>query len=224
MKAITTSNLRRIAQLFALFLLGLSQKPAIAQNPLDEIKSTFTVFDSAATNNQRAPLAAKFKLIAAQNPNDWLANYYAAYSIASLSFEEKDKQRQEAMLDDADSYFKRIESMASTNEEVSILGALLASARITARPSTYKKNGEIRDKFLATATNLNPNNPRIYYLQGNALFYTPKMFGGGAKKALPFFEKAAGLFANQDKTDVAKPYWGMQNNNYMLGLCKQQIK
>jgi hypothetical protein len=190
----------------------------------ESLMQTFTGFDTSKTYNQKAALVPQFKLIASKWSDSWLANYYAAFSIAVLSFDEKDKKKKEPMLNEADVFFEKMKTLNPSNEEVAILGALIASARIAANPSAYKKYGDIRDKYLATAKTLNQNNPRIYYLEGNATYYTPRMFGGGAKNALPFYEKAFALFNTEKKYDITHPYWGTYHNIYMMSLCKEELK
>ena len=193
-----------------------------------ELIQTYSAFEKAKTYPQYLMASNQFKLIAKQNPQYWLANYYAAWSIASISFQEPDKDNKDLMLDEADAFFKKIESMDSTNDEVAVLGALLAQARLSVAPaSRHGKYGAIANQFFATAKKLNPENPRIYYLQGNALFYTPKLFGGGAEKALPVYQKAQALFAdNTDNMfrDIHKPYWGRDLNDYMIIQCKQKLE
>lgn len=183
--------------------------------------STFTAFDTSRTYPQKMALVSQFRLIANKWPDHWLSNFYTAYGLAVTSFEEPDKKRRELMLNEADNYFGKIKSKLSDHAEVNILGALLASARIAATPSAYKMYGETRDKYLATAKSMTPENPRIYYLEGNSKFYTPKMFGGGPEKALPYYEKASQLFSQENKSDITKPYWGAYHNDYMIGQCKK---
>jgi hypothetical protein len=68
----------------------------------------------------------------------------------------------------------------------------------------------------------NADNPRIYFLKATSTFFTPKMFGGGAKKALPYFEKADSLFAKESKDDIAKPFWGKEANDEFMKQAKTQ--
>ena len=165
----------------------------------------------------------QFKLIAKQNPQSWIANYYAAWSIAVLSFQTPQQDNRDPMLDEADAFFQKIQSMDSTNGEVATLGGLLAQARLSVAPvSRHGKYGAIAGAYFSTARKLNPNNPRIYYLEGNSLFYTPKVFGGGPEKALPFYEKAEPLFAD-DSHDIEKPHWGKKVNELMMKQCKDKI-
>jgi len=200
----------------------LVNKSANAQSVDTMLIQTYTAFDTAKAYPQWLMASNQFKLTAKQSPTYWLANYYAAWSIAVLSFNEPTKAKKDPMLDEADAFFAKIEPMDSTNDEVALLGALLAQARLSVDPmSRHGKYGEISDKYLAQVTKLNPNNPRMYYLQGNTKFYTPKLFGGGTDKAQPLYEKAEALFAN-DSQDIHKPHWGKAVNEKMLAQCKEK--
>jgi hypothetical protein len=187
------------------------------------LTQTDSTFDSAKTYPQLLLASNQFKLIAKQNPQSWIANYYAAWSIAVLSFQTPQKDEKDPMLDEADGFFQKIQSMDSTNGEVATLGGLLAQARLSVAPaSRHGKYGAIANTYFATAKKLNPHNPRIYYLEANSLFYTPKLFGGGAEKALPLYEKAESLFSN-DSNDIEKPHWGKKVNETMMKQCKDKI-
>ncbi len=188
-----------------------------------DLTETYIVLDTAKTYSEVLLASNQFKLIAQQNPDNWLANYYAAWSIGILSYREPKKDNKDPMLDEADAFFKKIESMDSSNDEVAVLGGLLAQARLSVAPAgRHGKYGVIVNKYFDMVKKLNPDNPRMYYLQGNALFYTPKLFGGGADKALPLYEKAKGLFVN-DSSDIHKPHWGKTMNEKMLIECKNKI-
>jgi hypothetical protein len=88
----------------------------------------------------------------------------------------------------------------------------------------WQKYGQIFSQNLESAKELNPNNPRMYYLQGTSKYFTPKAYGGGKKIAQPYFEKAEALFAKEAGGDIAKPYWGKMQNSYFLEQCKTPDK
>ena len=99
------------------------------------------------------------------------------------------------------------------------------NARLAAQPAIrYMTFGKFFNENIEKAKSLQPNNPRIYFLKGNSVYYTPKMFGGGAKNALPQFEKAETLYKNESKDDIYKPYWGEKQNEQMLKRCRAEIK
>jgi len=218
--------MNKIAVIFALALGFLVSTKGKSQTVDESLVQTYTSFAAAKTYPQYILASNQFKLIAKQNPTYWLANYYAAWSIAILSFQEPNKDNKDPMLDEADAFFKKIEAMDSTNDEVAVLGGLLAQARLSVAPAgRHGKYGAIANAYFDKVKKINPNNPRMYYLQGNSLFYTPKLFGGGPEKALPVYEKAEELFsenASDMMHDIHNPYWGKDVNEYMIKQCKEK--
>lgn len=204
----------------------LVSTPVISQSVDASLTEAYSAFESAKTYSQYLSASNRFKLIAKQNPQYWLANYYAAWSITIISFQADTKDNKDFMLDEGDAFFKKIESMDSTNEEVAILGGLIAQARLSVAPtSRHSKYGAIINAYFATAKKLNPDNPRVYFLQGNSFFYTPKLFGGGVEKALPLYKKAQNLFADDPGSmirDITSPFWGKEINDNMIQQCKEK--
>jgi hypothetical protein len=45
------------------------------------------------------------------------------------------------------------------------------------------------------------------------------MFGGGAKNALEYLEKAKTMFVNQVIGNILLPYWGEKRNLYFISEC-----
>jgi len=210
--------------LTATLALGLLVSTVAYSQPVDSVLAqTYSMFQNAQSYPQLLMASNRFKLIAAHYPLSWLADYYAAWSIAVLSFRTPDKKTRDPMLDQADAYFQKIERLDTSNDEVAVLGALLAQARLSVSPaSRHGKYGAIANTYLALAKKINPDNPRIYYLKGNALFYTPKLFGGGAEKALPLYEKAEPLFV-KDSHEINKPHWGKKETGMMMQQCRKKL-
>src|SRR5208283_987826 len=166
----------------------------LSKTPEDEFKedltSGFQDFDTAKNLNEMMSASNRLGLIAKKWPDQWTANYYAGYSLIILSYIEKDDKKKDAYLDDAELLVKKAkEEYNKSYDELYVLEALLANARLAVKPmSRYKKQGDLFNQNLDTAKTLQPDNPRIYYLLGTSFYYTPKMFGGGTEKARPYFE------------------------------------
>lgn len=191
------------------------------------LQSTFSTFDTTWADQQaKATLGNKLVLIAKKYPNEWATNYYAAYSKVQMAFMEQDGAKKDALLDEADQYREEAAKLfGKDNDEMYVLTAMIANARIGVAPQArWQKYGKIFNDNLDKAKALNPDNPRIYLQRGISKFYTPKMFGGGKKAALPYFEKAEGLFAKESSGDITKPYWGKRTNDYFLGMAKGEDK
>jgi hypothetical protein len=155
-------------------------------------------------------------------PNEFITNYYSAYAKAIISYKEKDAKRRDLFLDMANKYYDKVKEIKPNDSETFALGAMLANARLSVDgASRWKEYGAIFEENLTKAKELNPNNPRIYYLKGAATFYTPKMFGGGGKKAKPFFEQAKPLFPTQDTSSVLIPTWGERQTDEFMKMCDE---
>lgn len=215
--------------LFKTLLVVLTVSVARAQEAPAEMVSmlstTFNQFDStSATMNYAAmvPISAKLDIIAETYPDQWVAQYYAGYAKVQLSYFEPDVKKKDLLVDQAVVYLEAVEAMKVTNEERYILAALVANGRLAVDgEKRWKEYGKIFEENLEKAKKINADNPHIYYLKGTSIFFTPKMFGGGTKNALPYFEKAEGLFAKLDQKNILIPYWGAAANAYFIGECKK---
>jgi hypothetical protein len=201
-----------------------------AVSPLQVFKlilsESFTGFDTATSANSRQIAGNRLGLIANKWAEQWAAQYYACYSTIVLSFFEKDETKKDAYLDESDKYIAKVKELKpGENDETYVMAALIANARIAVKPgSRWKQYGDIFNADIEKAKGLQPHNPRIYYLQGNSILHTPKMFGGGAKNALPYFEKADSLFQSEKSDDIFKPFWGKKQNAEMLKSCQENSK
>ena len=199
---------------------------AQAQDFKPALEKTFLAFDTTMSLPVKLEQSNKLGLIAQKWNDQWETHYYNAYSKVVLSYMEEKPEKKDAYLDEAEKEIDETISLAGKdNDETHVLQAMLANARLAVKPeSRWQKYGKIFEDHLKQAKELNENNPRIYYLQGTSKFYTPKAFGGGPKKAKPYFEKAQELFAKETQGDISKPTWGNLANQYHLMQCNADDK
>jgi len=184
------------------------------------LNTTFTQFDSTLNLQVMVPLSAQLDLIAEKYDREWVAQYYAAYAKVMISYIEPDMAKKDLILDQGDEFLAAIVDLGVDNDHRYIITAMLANARMAVDgENRWKKYGPIFEDNLAKAKEKNADNPQIYYNKGVALFYTPKMFGGGPKKALPYLEKAKGLYPKVDKNNILIPHWGEDKTNYYISEC-----
>jgi hypothetical protein len=206
--------------------MALSVMGAQAQDFKAPLEKTFLAFDSTQDMNTKIEQSNKLSLIAKKWSNDWVPHYYSALSKAILSYIEKDAAKRDAYLDEADKEKDdAVSILGKETDETFVLGAMIANARMAIDPmQRWQKYGQLFSQNLESAKDINPNNPRMYYLQGISKFHTPKAYGGGKKSAQPYFEKAADLFAKETGGDITKPYWGKEHNASFLAQCKVEDK
>ena len=207
-------------------IMSLGVMSTNAQDLKTVLQKTFTAFDTTQDQNVKLELCNKFALIAKKWDQEWITHYYLAYGKTALAFMEKDGVKKDALLDEADKEIQdAVSILKKDNDETYVLEAMIATSRIGVDPmNRWQKYGKLFNDDLQSAKEINPNNPRMYYLQATNKLFTPKAYGGGKKAALPYFEKAEGLYAKETSDDITKPYWGKEHNAHFLAECKKEDK
>jgi tetratricopeptide (TPR) repeat protein len=199
---------------------------SFAQDFHTVMQKTFVTFDTTKNPDQSMEYANKLVLIAKKFDKDWQASYYAAYSKVLLSYREQDGGKKDAILDEAQAFIEQsVAILGKDNDETHVIRAMIASSRIGVdAQNRWQKYGKVFSENLDKAKEINPNNPRIYMQLGMNKYFTPAMFGGGKKAALPYLEKAKELYDKEAGGDVLKPYWGREFTMHFLGLANGTIK
>lgn len=216
-------------QLILLSAMTLAVMGANAQDFKKPLTSTWVAFDTlpfAGAHEARLVQANKLGLIAKKWDKEWATHFYVSLSKAMMSYDEQDATKHDAILDEADKeYDDAVSLLGKNNDETYVLAAMIANSRISVDPmNRWQKYGKIFSDDLESAKQINPSNPRMYYLKAISTMFTPKAFGGGKKNALPYFEKADGFFAKEPGDEITKPYWGKRANTYFLAQCKIEDK
>jgi hypothetical protein len=194
-----------------------------AQTMEESLSKTLLKMDSVQNMSSMMSVSAQFDMIASKWENEWSSNYYAAYAKVIASFIVQDNNKKDLFLDEADKYLAKLKAIDSQNDETWVLAALITNARISVDGQNRgMQYGEKFNQDIAKAEKINPANPRISYLKGTSIFYTPEMYGGGKAKAKTYFEKARDLFAKESKTSVLKPTWGEKQNLDYLKQCDEK--
>lgn len=190
------------------------------------LQKTFVTFDTATTTAAKIEQSNKLALIAKKWPDAWETHYYNAYAKAILSYMEEKEEKRDAYIDEAEKEIEAAkEQLKKESSEIHVVEAVIANARLAVKPmSRWQKYGKIFDEHLSKAKDLDPQNPRAYLVEGRSKFYTPKAFGGGKKNALPYFEKAQKLYAQQKDGDMSTPYWGKEETDSRVKECKTEDK
>ena len=181
------------------------------------IQKTLALLDSAKTSQDLESVSATFERIGDAEKTQWLPYYYSALALTNLGWAdqkvEKDKlaEKTKAIIAKA--------AAIEDNAELYTLRNMVATQQMLVDPQTRWQNyGMEASSALKKGLELDPNNPRLYYLQGMSLFGTPVQFGGGKDKAKPLFQKALELY----KTAQPKPLypsWGQKQSEQKLAEC-----
>lgn len=181
-----------------------------------------TILNRAKTSENFLEAAFYFKQITAQFPGQWAAYYYAGLSYIRASQHALDSKLKDDLIDKAQPMIDKGLVLKPGESELHALQAFLYQVRLQVNPEvrglTYSQKA---DASLKKAVAANPLNPRAYMLLGYNTYYTPVMFGGGAKKALPLFLQARDKF-NIHKPELPfLPAWGAAENQQMIRECNK---
>jgi len=171
---------------------------------LDQVRQARTLFERATNDDHRAA---------------W-AHYYVAQADNNLAnlLAEHDKGEAVDHLDSAIEHLKA----AIKREESAEAYALLASVygrKIGLKPLLGMFLGPKAGKALNQAKTLDPDNPRVVLTEAVSDFNTPKVFGGSKTRAMEGFQRAIGLFEQEEVVDPLLPRWGHEEAYAWLGIA-----
>lgn len=181
------------------------------------MKSAIELMDQASDPGEYTESANRFERIATAEKSRWMPYYYASYSLVVMSFDESDGGQKDLILDRAQELLDQALELESEESELHVLQAFLYPSRIMVDPMgrgmTY-----IEKMFteLETAKSLNPENPRIYFLDGVNKVNLPPSMGGGAEVAKPILEEALLKFEAFNNQDPLWPNWGEEGTRTEL--------
>lgn len=215
----------------SLFVLLLSFSSILfAQNEkyVQAMEKALAQLDTTQSVEGLQKLANTFERIAMNEKSEWLPNYYHAYCnmmIATAKMQAQDLPTCIAHLDKAQTALDAAMLLAPQDAEIITLQGYIYQGRIWENPMV--KGAEFSPKIqqtLQTAIAMNPENPRPYYLMGQQLLFTPEFYGGGAKAALSWLEKAEAKFVTYQAPTKLHPNWGKGANNYMLQNARTTLE
>ena len=207
--------------MFAVFAQSEKYKTAM--------KEKIAVLDTSRDVNTLKDMSAAFERIGDAEKTQWLPYYYAALSVINAgnfiyisnpsNVEELQKidplsERAEQLLDKAD-------ALSQNNSEIYAAKKMTATLRMMVDPmSRYMQYGAKAQQALETAKKLNPDNPRLYLLEGEDKFYTPEQYGGSKTEAKKLFEEALKKYDSFKPASDIDPNWGKDTVEFFLNQLK----
>src|ERR1700754_3881530 len=204
--------------LLAIALLISLTAGAQSEKYTQAMQKNIALLDSAKTVDQLQSLAGTFDRIGDAEKTQWLPYYYAALAQTWIGWmpDVKDKDANSQKIN---AYLAKAEAIEK-NAELYAVENMSATQQMLVDPqSRYMTNGKDAATALQKGMAADPNNPRLYYLQGMSLFGTPPQFGGGKDKAKPLFEKSVALYKSA-QPKLLYPTWGQKEAENMLAQCQ----
>ncbi len=200
------------------------QIPAGSEQYMAAMTNALAMMKSQTPDTPVAEMVAaanQFERIAGAEPTQWLPRYYAALEYVYCGFGGKDAAEKDKYLDKADALLKQAEAISPKNDELLVLKAYIAQARLVVDPmNRWQEYGPAVSQALAQAKALNPANPRPYVLEGSSLMFTPDQFGGGTTAACPLLKQAAEKLATFKPISEFAPNWGRRQIDSMQKMCQ----
>jgi hypothetical protein len=204
--------------IISILLLAAIGLEAQSDKYASAMKQNLVLFDSAKTSQDFQTLANNFERIGEAEKTQWLPYYYAGLALIRNGWLDP-KVDKDANTVRVNALCDRAEAIENNAEICTIRNMAATQAMIVDPQTRWQTYGVQASAALEKGMQIDPANPRLYYLQGMSLFNTPTAYGGGKDKAKPSFEKALVLY----KTFVVKPLypnWGQKESEAMLARCQ----
>jgi hypothetical protein len=213
--------MKKVTLLMTVFVLSLSLS-AQGKKFVAGMKKNLAALDSVKKNEQYQAVANDFERIANAEKKEWLPNYYAGFCYIMLAFESP-ADKIDSYCDKADAFLRKADSLSPKNSEIFVLKSMAASARIGVNPMARgMQYGMESGIAIEKAISYDAKNPRAYLQKGTSAFYTPEMYGGGAKVAKPQFEKSVEAFKTFKPASEIHPNWGKARAEALLKQSEEK--
>ena len=207
-----------------LFILAISFTCVFSQESMYKtaMKANIDSLLNTSSIEQYSQVANKFEIIANKEKEKWLPLYYLSLTKVFMSFNEKNDTKRDLYLDEAQKHLDKAMILNKNESELLVLQGFIYQARISVSPMVRGyKYSTLANQIFDKATELNPDNPRIYYLKAMNILNTPSMFGGGKKSALPLFKKAKEKYDSFVPKNELYPNWGVEKNAQKIAYCNK---
>ncbi|TCZ74786.1 tetratricopeptide repeat protein [Flaviaesturariibacter aridisoli] len=213
--------MKQILLLLALFVSGASF--AQSEKYVAAMQPRVNAFDTTRSLSGLNDLSAGFERIAEAEKTQWIPFYYAALAKVSSGYSLTGGKmggmaaQLDPIADKAEELLNKAEALSKDNSEIYVVRKMIATLRMMGDPmSRYMTYGRQAGEALETAKKLNPDNPRVLYLEGQDKFFTPAQFGGSKEEAVELWKEALKKFDSFKPADALAPHWGRINTEYFL--------
>jgi len=204
-----------------LFRPGFSQ----SEKFIKAMEEKVALVNTAASMENWQGLANSFERIGEVEKEQWLPYYYAALSRVMMGYMISNGQtggfadKTDPEADKAEELLNKAMALTKENSEIWCVKKMIATLRMTADPMTrFQKYGMAASEALQKAKQLDPQNPRVYLLEGQDKFYTPEQFGGSKTEAKLLFEESVKKHESFKPASSIHPSWGLGQAKYFLSL------
>ena len=205
----------RIITFIALMIVGLLS----AQNKLSNFEEAVTLFNQS--DNAQAKVL--FQNEVAQETDNWLPYYYLSLLNASEALENRnDLEKMKTLLESAQEYQDKINSLQPNNAEVLITQALIHTGWIVHNPLINGQRLSVDIEFLfQKAKEIAPNNPRVVLQKALYDLGKAQYFGQDVSPYCNELQNAIELFATFKPESKWHPSWGLAIAESRINECNR---
>ena len=204
------------------FIASLMMTAVIAQSEkyTKAMEALVPAVDTTRSMESLTDLANSFERIANAEKTQWLPYYYAALcniNMANTYFLMNQPDKIDPIMDKAEPMLNKAEELEKNNPEIFCLKKMFNSGKMMADPmNRFMTYGPAATEALEMAKGLNPENPRVYLLEGIDKFYTPEQWGGSKTEGKKLFEEAIKKFETFKPASSIHPSWGLGQAKYFM--------
>ena len=210
---------------FIILLCMIAISNIKADDYSDAIVKAKKKLNEAANKNDKAELLkirGDFERILQLKKNEWMVNYYMASIDFILSYGAIEANNNEEIKKYTESSLALLDKSTDANDQFAEAWIMKLAVNSNRWIYDMQKMNDIIGKLTEAkdnATKLEPENPRLYLIDGMNTYYTPENYGGGVDKAMPLLEKSWDLFQTFKPKDETYPDWGKDQAAGMVALC-----
>jgi len=175
---------------------------------------------SAGTLNDFQELTNSFARIAEAEKNEWTPWYYAAFYNLVINFQDTVAERKEKFITLAQHQIESGLKIKPDETEFFVLRIMSYYAEMALDPMKGMTLMGEANSLISEAKRINPDNPRVYLEEAEAIYNMPAEFGGGKEKALPILLLAKEKFDNFTSADPIAPSWGQERCDLLINSAK----
>ena len=205
---------------FLLSMAMLVSVAAFSQSDKYEMamQKNLATLDSAKTTADLNAASAAFERVGDAEKTQWLPYYWAALAKVRIGWVDNSVDK-DKLAEETKAMIAKGEAINQNSEFYSLRDMAAVQQMMVNPQERWQTYGKEAGEALQKGMQMDPKNPRLFYLQGMSVFSTPEQFGGGKAKAKPVFQQAADLFKTEEKKPLY-PTWGAEQTDQMLAQCQ----
>jgi hypothetical protein len=200
---------------FVTFLMAFAVQ-AQSDKFMDAMIANLELSKKAQTLDEFRQLANNFERIANAEQDEWTAWYYAAFYNLVINFQDSVNDRKLKYISAAQQQIEKGLKLKPAETELLVLKVMSYYAEMAIDPMKGMTLFGEANALLDEAKSINPDNPRIWLEQAEAIHGMPVEYGGGKEKATPVLLLAKEKFDKFVPADQLAPDWGKDRCETLL--------